>query len=158
VAEMPMPAKSARLFAIDGNAAHKTKKEMNSRIEAEEKMIIRADNIHAPTWLSKTAQAEFDRLTALLVEVEIMTEADINHLALYCDAYDKYICYNKQLKKGYWVQGKDEKKPNPFISKMNQAAAQMRTFATDLGLSPAARAKLAIRNADKKPGDEDEDF
>lgn len=157
---MPMPAKSARLFAIDGNAAHKTKKELNKRIDAEEKMKIRSDTIHAPTWLSKTAQKEFNRLATLLVEVEIMTEADINHLALYCDAYDKYICFERQVRrKGYWVQGKDEKKPNPFITKMNQAAAQMRTFATDLGLSPAARAKLAIRNTDSKSGDgEDEDF
>jgi P27 family predicted phage terminase small subunit len=160
VTKMPMPAKSARLFAIDGNAAHKTKKELNKRIEAEEKMKIHSDNIHAPTWLSKTAQKEFNRLAALLVEVEIMTEADINHLALYCDAYDKYICYDRQIKRtGYWIAGKNEDKPNPFINKKSQAAAQMRAFATDLGLSPAARAKLAIRNTDSKPGDdEDEDF
>lgn len=152
---MPMPAKSARLQLVGGNTAHKTKKELNRRIENEEKMKIRSDNIHAPTWLSKFAQKEFDRLAALLVEVKIMTEADIDHLALYCDAYDKYIAYDKQIKRHtYWVGGK----VNPFVTKKIQVAQQMRAFAADLGLSPAARAKLAIGGADKKQDDDDEDF
>jgi P27 family predicted phage terminase small subunit len=156
---MSMPAKSARLQLVGGNTAHKTKKELNRRIENEEKMKIRSDNIHAPTWLSKFAQKEFDRLVALLVEVKIMTEADIDHLAIYCDAYDKYIAYDKQVKrKGYWISSATGQKANPYVTKKMQIAQQMRAFAADLGLSPAARAKLAIGGSENKQDDDDEDF
>ncbi|MCZ4248176.1 phage terminase small subunit P27 family [Bacillus amyloliquefaciens] len=81
---------------------------------------MRAENIEPPSWLSATAKKEFKRLTELLLEVELINEADITHLAFYCDAYSQYISFERQIKKyGLWVDGK----PNPFIMRKKDMAA-----------------------------------
>lgn len=147
---MPTPAKPARLQLLQGNPAKKNVTELKRRAEREEKMKMSAEHVIPPSWLDKTAQKEFKRLAALLLSVELINDADVGHLALYCDAYSQYLSYKRQIKsKGMWVDGK----PNPFILRMKDAAAQMRSFATDLGLSPSARARLAIN----LEGDDDDD-
>ncbi|RST58602.1 phage terminase small subunit P27 family [Siminovitchia terrae] len=147
---MPTPAKPARLQLLQGNPAKKNVTELKRRAEREEKMKMSAEHVIPPSWLDKTAQKEFKRLATLLLSVELINDADVGHLALYCDAYSQYLSYKRQIKsKGMWVDGK----PNPFILRMKDAAAQMRSFATDLGLSPSARARLAIN----LEGDDDDD-
>ncbi|MBC1615318.1 phage terminase small subunit P27 family [Listeria booriae] len=151
---MPTPAKSIRLQIVDGNKNHRTKDEIEKRMKNEDRLKMSADNIEPPPWLDKTAKAEFNRIKALLLEIELINDADVLHLALYCDSYSQYLSYKRQVKKkGMWVSGK----PNPFILRMKDAAIQMRSFGADLGLSPAARAKLAI-NLNGDDADEDDDF
>ncbi|PNP87445.1 terminase [Listeria newyorkensis] len=151
---MPTPAKSIGLQLIDGNKNHRTKEEIDKRIKNENRLKMSAENIHPPSWLDKTAKKEFNRITALLLEIDLINDADIAHLALYCDSYSQYLSYKRQVKKkGLWV----DNKPNPFILRMKDAAIQMRSFGADLGLSPAARAKLAI-NLSSDDENEDEEF
>lgn len=148
---MATPAKSARLQLLQGNPAKKNTEKLKRRAESEERLKMRADDIRAPNWLDETAKKEFDRVSELLLEIELVNEADITHLALYCDAYSQYIEYKNEVEEtGLWLGDK----PNPFILRMRDAAAQVRQFASDLGLSPQARAKLAINLSD---GDEDDD-
>lgn len=148
---MTTPAKSAKLQLLQGNPNKKNTNELKRRAEKEEKMKMSADHVVPPSWLSKTAKKEFERLSKLLLEVELINNADVGHLAMYCDAYSNYISFKRQVKsKGMWVDGK----PNPFILRMKDASSQMRSFASDLGLSPSARAKLAISLEDD---DDDED-
>ncbi len=148
-----MPAKSARLSLVNGNKSRYVKAELEKRAKNEEKMKMRADNVKPPEWLSATAKKEFERLAELLLEIELINEADIGILALYCDAYTLYISCDKQIKKhGLWVGGK----PNPFIMRKRDAAAQMRSLASDLGLSPSARAKLAIKADGDEEGEKDD--
>ncbi|CBI41971.1 P27 family phage terminase small subunit [Bacillus amyloliquefaciens DSM 7] len=153
VKTVAMPAKSAKLTLLDGNKSRYTKAELEKRIENEEKMKMRAENIEPPSWLSATAKKEFKRLTELLLEVELINEADITHLAFYCDAYSQYISFERQIKKyGLWVDGK----PNPFIMRKKDMAAQLRAYGSDLGLSPAARVKLAIKLESGEEEEEDD--
>ena len=150
---MSTPAKSARLQLLQGNPNKKNTNELKRRAENEEKMKMSADHVIPPSWLSETAKNEFVRVSKLLLEVELINDADVAHLALYCDAYAQYISYKKQVRKhGMWI----DDKPNPFIIRMRDAAAQVRSFSSDLGLSPSARAKLAISLEDDN--DEDDDF
>lgn len=150
---MSTPAKSARLQLLQGNPNKKNTNELKRRAENEEKMKMSADHVIPPSWLSKTAKNEFVRVSKLLLEVELINDADVAHLALYCDAYAQYISYKKQVRKhGMWI----DDKPNPFIIRMRDAAAQVRSFSSDLGLSPSARAKLAISLEDDN--DDDDDF
>ncbi|ABQ23669.1 hypothetical protein CKR_P44 (plasmid) [Clostridium kluyveri NBRC 12016] len=151
VKKMPTPAKSIKLQLLNGNKNHRTKKEIEKRVKNEEKLKIGHDNVKPPPWLDITAQKEFKRVSELLISVELMTDADVTHLALYCDTYSQYLSYKRQVKKyGMWTGGK----PNPFIKKMSEMARQLRGFAADLGLSPSARARLAIN---LECTDEDED-
>lgn len=155
---MPTPAKSAKLTLLQGNKSHYVKSELEKRAKNEDKLKMRADDIRAPAWLNQTAKKEFDRLAKLLSEIELINEADIGHLALYCDAYAQYLSFGRQIRKyGLWVASKTGPKPNPFIMRKRDAAMQMRTFASDLGLSPAARARLAIK-LDSGEEDDEDDF
>src|SRR5690625_586590 len=112
---MTTPAKSAKLQLLQGNPNKRNTNELKKRAEQEEKMKMSADHVVPPSWLSKTAKKEFKRLAELLLEVELINNADVGHLALYCDAYSNYISYKNQVKrKGMWIDGK----PNPFILRM----------------------------------------
>jgi P27 family predicted phage terminase small subunit len=147
---MGMPAKSAKLTLLEGNSSRYTKAELERRIENEEKLKMRADNIIAPNWLSADAKKEFNRLAEILLECEVITEADINILALYCDALSEYKSCIKEIKaKGKWVGDK----PNPFYVRKEKAFVQLKSAGTELGLSPSARAKLAI-NMNSEEDDE----
>lgn len=150
---MAQPVKSARLQLLQGNPAKKNTSDLKRRAEQEEKMKMNADHVIPPSWLDKTARKEFKRLAELLLSVELINDADIGHLALYCDAYSEYLSCKRQIKtKGLWIDGK----PNPFLLRKKDAAAQMRSFGTDLGLSPSARAKLAINLGEDDTDDEDD--
>ena len=84
---MPTPAKNARLQLLQGNPAKKNTNELKRRAEKEEKMKMSAAHVEPPSWLDKTAKKEFKRLAELLLSVELINDADVGHLALYCDAY-----------------------------------------------------------------------
>lgn len=151
---MAEPAKSARLQLLQGNPNRRTKEELNKRAEQEKKMNMSAENVKPPAWLDTNGKKEFKRLAKLLTEVELVNDADVAHLAVYCDSYSQYLNFKKQVEEnGMWIG----EKPNPFILRMKDAAAQMRSYGSDLGLSPSARAKLAINLGDDK-NDEDDDF
>lgn len=148
-----MPAKSAKLTLLEGNTSRYTKAELERRIENEEKLKMRSDNIVAPNWLSADAKKEFNRLAELLLECEIITEADINILALYCDALSEYKLCKKMIKQlGALVDGKI----NPFYVRKEKAFVQLKSAGSELGLSPSARAKLAINMNNEE--DDDDDF
>jgi P27 family predicted phage terminase small subunit len=116
-------------------------------------MKISAENIIPPSWLNETGKKVFKVVADLLKDVEIITDADVNHLALYCEYYSLFLSFKRQVKtKGMWVDGK----PNPFLAKMDKAADKMRAFASDLGLTPAARARLAITLSDNEDEDDGE--
>jgi|SRR5699024_7762853 len=151
---MATPAKSARLQLLQGNPAKKNTEKLKRRAENEERLKMRSVNVKAPDWLDDIAKREFERVAKLLLDVELINEADVAHLALYCDAYSQYVGYKEEVENtGLWI----DDKPNPFIIRMRDAATQVRQFASDLGLSPQARAKLAINLADGEDDDE-EDF
>ncbi|WOO43753.1 phage terminase small subunit P27 family [Bacillus subtilis] len=152
---MPRPAKSATLQLIQGNPNKKNTEELVARAEHEKKMKMRSDNIKPPTWLDKVGKKEFKRVAALLTEVEIITEADISMLAAYCNAYSQYVSISKIIEEdGIMVhtEGKDEDgKPiklvgeeHPLLKRQKNYFDQMKSAANDFGLTPSARAKLAI--------------
>ncbi|MCP6733053.1 phage terminase small subunit P27 family [Bacillus subtilis] len=152
---MPRPAKSATLQLIQGNPNKKNTEELAARAEHEKKMKMRSDNIKPPTWLDKVGKKEFKRVAALLTEVEIITEADISMLAAYCNAYSQYVSISKIIEEdGIMVhtEGKDEDgnqiklvgEEHPLLKRQKNYFDQMKSAANDFGLTPSARAKLAI--------------
>ena len=152
---MPRPAKSATLQLIQGNPNKKNTEELAARAEHEKKMKMRSDNIKPPTWLDKVGKKEFKRVAALLTEVEIITEADISMLAAYCNAYSQYVSISKIIEEdGIMVHTEGEDKDgnpiklvgeeHPLLKRQKNYFDQMKSAANDFGLTPSARAKLAI--------------
>lgn len=155
VKNMPRPAKSATLQLIQGNPNKKNTDELAIRAEQEQKMKMRSNNIKPPSWLDKVAKKEFKRIAELLKEVDIITEADISMLAAYCNAYSQYISITKVIEEdGLMVHkdGFDEDgnpieligEEHPLLKRQKNFFDQMKSAANDFGLTPSARAKLAI--------------
>lgn len=171
---MPQPAKSAKLQLLNGNPNKKNTAELKKRAVAEEKMKMAIDKVKPPTWLDATGKATFNFIAEELLLVELVSNPDIHLMALYSSWYSQYISLEKQLRKlrreyklNYEIakaeaesNGEPFNEPNelignPLSRQMDTASRNLRTLANDLGLSPSARAKLAIKLAEDD-GDDSE--
>jgi P27 family predicted phage terminase small subunit len=104
-----------------------------------------------PSHLGEVAQAKWKDILPLLQAVKVMTRADVEALARYCDTYEWWIATRAVLKKDgdtypilndageikYIAQ-------RPEVSIAHKLAAQLRQLESDFGLSPAARSSLKV--------------
>lgn len=154
---MPRTAQSAYMQMLEGNPNNKTKKELSKRSKNEKKLSVSAENMIAPSWLSRGAKNEFNRIVGLFQDSGILNEADIGELAIYCDALSDYKALGRIIKKhGRSAYGD----VSPFLKEKRQLLDKLDKLARSLGLTPAARASFAInlKNDDSGGDDEDEDF
>ncbi|EAE1298293.1 phage terminase small subunit P27 family [Listeria monocytogenes] len=173
---MPQPAKSAALQLIQGNPNKKNTDELKRRAEKEEQLKMETDKIKPPNFLNKDGKKAFKFLKEELLNIELISNGDVYHLAMYCDALAEYMQYSKIIKadgyvetveiietefsdEGEGIKSKEYKvthrKPHPLASKLDKSAMRVRSFGNDIGLTPASRAKLAIKMAQE---DDDDDF
>lgn len=134
---MGRKAMPVELLLLNGNKNKLTKQEIQIRRETEQKLKPKADNIKPPTWLTPLAKSEFKRLSAELNEIGIMSNVDVNQLAVYCRAYGRYI----ELQSN--PDGIDEKTLDTLYK-------QMKSMAIEFGFTPSSRAKLAMPKEEKK--------
>jgi len=105
----------------------------------------------APTWLSKPAAAEWRKVAAILIERDVLTEADLGTLAAYCDAYGQLVDASRQIAAdGLILAGKK----HPLITTQVAARNQIRQLAAELGLTPVSRSRPAIRDDDAADDDD----
>ena len=104
-----------------------------------------------PSHLGEVAKAKWNEILPLLQSVKVMTRADVEALARYCDTYEWWISTRAVLKKDgdtypilndageikYIAQ-------RPEVSIAHKLAAQLRQLESDFGLSPAARSSLKV--------------
>ena len=121
-------------------------------------MLFRSGDVAAARWRE---------LLPMLQAVRVMTQADIEALARYCDTYEWWLATRAKLKKEgdtYPIlNDKGEVKyiaQRPEVSIANKLAGQLRQLESDFGLSPAARVSLQVDgDAEKaKKSDELADF
>ena len=102
-----------------------------------------------PAHLSPTAKAEWKRLARMLNQIGILTQADRAALAAYCQAYGRWVEAERKLAEtptlirlpsGY-IQ------PSPWLAISNKQMELMQRYMAELGLTPAARARLAVQVA-----------
>src|SRR5690606_2563309 len=155
---MPRKAMPIALHLIDGNKNRLTKAEIEARKAAEQRLRPKDDKVRAPTWLSKEAKKVFNQLVKELADTKLLTNVDVHILALWCDAYVDYINCTKIIEQeGLMVEytnkaAETNKVAHPLMTKKKQLAEQMRALASEFGLTPAARAKLAIpKDPPKEP-------
>lgn len=151
---MAQPAKSAKLQLLNGNPNKKNVDELKRRAEQEEKMKMANDNILPPSWLDAEGKKAFNTIKKELITIDLIANVDTHFLAVYADSYAKYVAMNKKIAKDGLQD--EEGNPHPLLVRMEKQATQMRSFGGDLGLSPSARAKLAIKLAEDDANDEDD--
>jgi P27 family predicted phage terminase small subunit len=109
------------------------------------------DGVVMPSHLGEVAASKWTELLPLLQAVRVMTRADIEALARYCDTYEWWLATRAKLKKEgdtYPIlNDKGEIKyiaQRPEVSIANKLAMQLRQLESDFGLSPAARTSLKV--------------
>lgn len=152
-------ARPVELLVLNGKK-HLTKKEVMERQEAEASLRPKADAIRPPRWLSKAARKEWRRIVKVLDGLGILTNADVDTLAVYCDAVVRYAEASKIIEtEGMVVQTERGSKQHPAVLAQQKYAGIMARCAAQLGLEPSARAALAVKLAkDAGPKDRFEEL
>ena len=76
---------------------HLTKAEYEGRKNSE--LQVPFTDVEPPDYLSAKQKKDFTQIASQLLELNIMTELDVNVLAQYCIAKTLYLDYSDQLKK-----------------------------------------------------------
>ncbi len=104
-----------------------------------------------PGHLGPVAQAKWREVLPLLLGVKVMTDADVEALARYCDTYEWWLATRAKLRKEgdtYPIlnDGGEIKyiAQRPEVSIAHKLATQLRQLEADFGLSPAARVSLKV--------------
>jgi len=110
-----------------------------------------ADGVVMPVHLGKVAARKWQELLPLLQAVKIMTKADVEALARYCDTYEWWLATRAKLKKEgdtYPIlNDKGDVKyiaQRPEVSIAHKLAVQMRQLEQDFGLNPSSRSSLSV--------------
>lgn len=114
-----------------------------------------------PGHLGPVAQAKWREVLPLLLGVKVMTDADVEALARYCDTYEWWLATRAKLRKEgdtypilndageikYIAQ-------RPEVSIAHKLATQLRQLEQDFGLNPSARTSLHVEKP-KAEGDDE---
>lgn len=109
------------------------------------------DGIAMPLHLGEVAASRWAELLPMLQSTRVMTRADVEALARYCDTYEWWLAVRAKLKKEgdtYPIlnDGGEIKyiAQRPEVSIAHKLAQQLRQLEADFGLSPAARVSLKV--------------
>lgn len=100
-----------------------------------------------PEHLGDAAQEHWHEIAHELAEVGILTTIDRDALALYCEAFARWVDANQHVREfgplvkapsGYPMQ-------SPFLAIANKAFDQMRALLTEFGMTPSSRVKVKVQ-------------
>lgn len=143
---MGRKAKPIHLQLVEGNPNRLTKAEIEARKAGEAKVRPPSDRVKPPVWLGKKAKALFRKLVKDLESTELLTNVDVETLAVYCDAVERYAQATQEIEAtGITVVGSQGTPvQNPAVLVASKYAGIIAKCASKLGLDPASRASLAI--------------
>ena len=138
------PAKPTTLKVLEGRA-----KESDKSKEPQPLPVTP----ERPDYLSPVAVEEWDRVVPELERLGLLTIVDGGALAAYCESYALFVAAAIDVReRGPLIpgqRGRGELVRNPSVQSMRDAAATMRSYASEFGLTPQARARMVL------PGDDD---
>jgi len=111
---------------------------------------------YCPSHLSKEAKKEWHRIVPELAAVGLITRIDRAALAMYCEAWGRWLEAEEALRK-YGVMVKSPSgfpMQSPYLAVANKSMEQMRGLLTEFGMSPASRARISVQ----EPSDADAEF
>lgn len=135
-----------------------TKEEMNKRLEQEARIKGKSDNIVAPDFIKDdtVAMEKFNQLVEELSASEIISNVDVDLLAVYSDCWSKYVNATKMLYIQEMIEYQENKLgaltkvTNPYIKIQNTYSDKLMKISSLFGLSPADRSKIAHLNPSDK--------
>jgi P27 family predicted phage terminase small subunit len=148
----PIPT---HLKLLRGNAGHQ-KLNMN-----EPQPAIAPQIPEAPKFLVGYAMDEWYRINAELYHLRLLTLVDLNPLAAYCQAYATWrtavetlatMADRDSVTHGLMVKAATGSvMQNPLVLTVRQSANDMVRFASEFGLTPAARSRISNSDDPTRP-------
>lgn len=112
-----------------------------------------------PEFLTAEAKEEWERISVQLHRLGLLTVVDVASLGAYCQAYGRWVLAERAIAKmaandvltgGLMIKTTNGNAiQNPLVGTSNKAASDMVRYAAEFGLTPAARARLAIGSIEK---------
>lgn len=117
-----------------------------------EPRVNREEVVRAPACLGEAARKEWQRLRRRLAPAGLLTALDADVLAMYCQAYARWVDAEEHLQRvGPVVKTKNGNLvQNPYLAVANRAMEQMLLYARELGMTPSARSRIQLPA--QKPG------
>lgn len=149
---MPRVKEPVNLLVAKGQT-HLTKEEIAARAASEIKAP--ADKITAPKYLTKTQREKFNDIARQLIAIEIMSNLDVDILAMYIQSHDKYLKYNRMVNRVLSQTGAADiikmadnaELLADYETLRDKAIKQCRSCASDLGLTITSRCRLVVPRA-----------
>lgn len=114
------------------------------KLNKDEPNFALVTDIDPPEWLSQIAQEMWSRVVPSLLGEQVLCVTDLHNVEAFCNAYSNWRAAQEAVVKHGQVvetpQGGLMK--NPALTAVKEAAAQMVTFGSLLGLDPASRSRL----------------
>ena len=139
--------KPTHLKLVEGNPGKR-------KIPKGEPVFAQGDLPEPPEHLNALARAEWARVAAGLHSLRLLCGVDRAALAAYCVAYARWtqaensiaeMAKRDQLTGGLMIKTTNGNAiQNPLVGTSNKAAADMGRYAAEFGMTPAARARLAV--------------
>ena len=124
-----------------------------------------SDGIVMPPHLGPVAVARWGELLPLLQSVKVMTRADVEALARYCDTYEWWLATRAKLRAEgdtYPIlnDGGQVKyiAQRPEVSIAHKLAQHLRQLEQDFGLNPSARTSLNVETTQQETSDDAQMF
>jgi P27 family predicted phage terminase small subunit len=119
-----------------------------SRINADEPQPAKMEPT-PPEWLNAKALVVWERTVYQLRVMSMLTAADGDALAVYCQSVVNYEEAVRLVNAaGYIIRGRDGNPvKNPAVQMVRDFGAQVRVMAGEFGLTPAARVGLSTKGS-----------
>lgn len=109
-----------------------------------------------PDHVHGAARGEWDRITAELAKMGLLTQPDRAAVAAYCAAYGRWVEAERLVEKCLTYQHGGLMKVNPAVRVAHDAMVLMHKYLSEFGLSPASRTRIKV--AEAMPRDPMEDY
>lgn len=99
-----------------------------------------------PEWLDELAMKEWDRITPVLADMELLTPADHAALEAYCTVYSRWARCEQQVQQTGTIIKALNGRPmkNPYLLVANEAFEMMRKLIIEFGLTPSSRSRIKL--------------
>lgn len=108
---------------------------------------------NAPSHLDGVALEKWNELAPCLADSGVMTKADRDTLAAYCEAWESYLHLKATVKEEGWTivgaMGSTMKNPNAAL--LGETRTSLLRLQQELGITPASRSRVTVtKEPDKK--------
>jgi P27 family predicted phage terminase small subunit len=153
-----MPRKAKPIDQIDNSKAHKTQAEITQR--QSNQLEIGTDKILVPDFVLQEPEAKnlWDSLQDQLIDKKLLNNFTAPAFAVLCDCWAKYVRASELARKGgvlikHKTKDGEAVIQNPAILVMTKTSDQIKKYACEFYLTPAAIASYARNNQPAKPKD-----